>query len=233
MSRRPHSATGRDEKGSVGSGGWRNRIISRYASSMLELSTMAKNKNVAINMQNATWDENNNVDDKHSSSLLSIKQIIHQNRERLFMELLRPTTSCELLSSHCVDPSSIQNQGTDDKSDQLLLDTIITDSALSLRELVLVRRVVRKKSIASLRELRRKPESSPVMIHHQHQEQAEGMNADITNNSLWTEHTADRIEMRTVTTASAPSSQDVLQHMYSYHPCIEEASKAFETTANP
>lgn len=205
MSRMPQSAAGRHEMGSVGSGGWRNRIISRYTSSMLELSTMAKNRNIAKNMQNATWDENNNEDAKHSSSLLSTRQIIHQNRERLFMGLLRPTTSCELLSSHYVDPSSIQNQGTDDISDQLLLDTITTDSALSLRELILARRVVRKKSIASLRELHRKPDPIPVMIHHQHQEQAQGTNADITNNSSWTEYTANRIEMPTVTTTSAPS----------------------------
>jgi hypothetical protein len=154
---------------------------------MLELSTMARNTNRAQNMHNATWGESKQEDTMYNTSLFSTAQKIHQNRERLFLELLRPSTSSEALSSpKTSDLPSIPNQAADTNYDTLLLDTITADSAHSLSEMIVARREQRRKSIASLRELRKKSESIPVMIQHlnQHQQQTQGMNTSVSHNNL-------------------------------------------------
>jgi len=232
------ASTSNDVK-SVGSGGWRNRIISRYNSSMLELSTMARNRNMTQNMHNATWGESKQDDTMDNSSLFSTPQIIHQNRERLFLELLRPSISSETLSSPKADLPSHPNQEADNKYDTLQLDTITADSARSLTEMILARREQRRKSIASLRELRRKSESIPVMInqhlnqHQQHQQQqTQGINATtgIIRNSCNTHYAAGESDMptattttTTTTTTTAPSLHSVLQQQMDLsHSCTEK-----------
>jgi hypothetical protein len=62
-------------------------------------------------MHNATWGESKQEDTMYKTSLFSTAQTIHQNRERLFLELLRPSTSSETLSSpKASDLPSIPNQ---------------------------------------------------------------------------------------------------------------------------